>query len=207
MLSNRMMTILFLLIVIFIALGISIFFGKKVFLEGLTLTDDQTKLLELTRQYQINDLSLCASAIYQIQPLVTDNTDANQNFISQTITNYFTSPPTALYNIINHPKSMTPIPPEKYTIPDKVEAIITTTQSSRNSLCSNFINNIFATVPDLTTKQGNQAPSDQILSQQLNAFKKQIQNGNAPLPGNPQGGKMSAPTDITLYLSSHFYLT
>lgn len=211
MLSNRKTSVIFLLVVIVLALGFSVFIGRKIrtegFKEGLTLTEDEVTLLEMTKQYQINDLSLCVSALFQMQPLVTNKNDTNQNFINQTISTYLSSPPVALYNIINHPSTMTPTPPKDYVIPDNVEVIITDTQSKRNQLCSSFIKNIFASVPDLTTKQGNVQPADTMLSKQLQSFQNNTTNGNAPLPGSPVGGVLSAPSDIVVYLSGHFYQT
>jgi len=207
-----MISIWFLLAVLVVALSLSIFFGwsngrREGFVEGLTLSEDETKLLEMTSQYQVSDLSLCVSAIYQIQPLVTTKNDANQFYINQTIQQNFSSPAEALYYIINPPTgaNASPAPPSNYTIPDNVEAIITSIQPLRTQLCSSFIKSIFSTLPNLTTKQGNQAPADQILSTQLNSFQKNTTNGNAPLPGIPSTSSTSPPSDIVSYITGHYF--
>jgi hypothetical protein len=176
-------------------------------IEGLTLSQDETTLLQLTSQYQLSDLSLCVTAIYQIQPLVTTKSDTNQFYISQIIQQNLTSPAEALYYIIN-PKTDTtasPAAPKEYKIPDNVEVIITQTQPMRAQLCSSFIKKIFSTVPNLTTKQGNQAPSDQILATQLESFQRNTTNGNAPLPGIPPTSSTSPPSDIVSYITGHYY--
>jgi hypothetical protein len=210
--SNQTTSILFLLTIIFITLGLSIFFKwnrnkREGFVEGLTLSEDEIALLQLTSQYQIADLSLCVSAIYQIQPLVTTKTDTNQFFINQTIQNNFNAPATALYYIINPPtdSNANPAAPSGYTIPENVEAIIHQLQPSRVTLCGSFIKNIFSTVPNLTTKQGNQAPADQILATQLQSFQKNTTNGSPPLPGTPSTSSTSPPSDIVSYITGHYY--
>jgi hypothetical protein len=200
--SNKMTSIIFLLLVLFISLGVSILIkGGWRFHEGFHegfqegLTDDQTTVINLVKQYNKDDLAICLELIYKIQPLVTSTTDTNQKYISDTIQKNFSCPSTILNYIVNKPKDAKT--PTDFKIPDNVEEAITTYQPQRNKLCSKLIEDIFTQAPNLTTKQGNQAPKDLMLSQKLNDFKKSILNGTPPLPGTD--------TDIALFLSEYFY--
>ena len=207
-----MISIIFLLSIIFITLGISVFLKnsfsrKEGFVEGLTLSQDEITLLKLTGEYQISDLSLCVSAIYQIQPLVTNKNDLNQAYINKIIIDHFNAPATALYYIINPStaSNATTTAPKEYKVPDNVEEIITKIQPLRTQLCSSFIKSINSTVPNLTTKQGNQEPSDQILSIQLESYQKKSLNGAPPLPGTPSTSATSPPNDIVVFITGHYF--
>ena len=221
MASKRMTSMLFLLGMILIAVGVSIvmkkgfeYFGgnegnEEGFVEGLTLSADEIMLLQITNQYQVSDISLCLSAIYQIQPLVTDKSEKNQAYINKIILANLMSPANALYKIVNPVKDdkATIAAPSDYAVPDNVEAVITQIQPLRSQLCSGFIKSIFNTVPNLTTKQGNQAPSDQMLATQLESYQKKAMNGNAPLPGIPSTSATSPPNDIVSFIIGHYYET
>ena len=187
--------------------GFDYFHTREGFTEGLTLSTDEITLLQLTNQYQVADMSLCLSAIYQIQPLVTSKNDPNQAYINKVIISNFSAPATALYYIVNPSTTANAdnAAPKGYAVPDNVEAIITQIQPLRSQLCSSFIKSIFSTVPNLTTKQGNQAPTDQILATQLQSFQNKAMNGNAPLPGIPTTSATSPPNDITLFITGHYY--
>ena len=217
-LSKRMNAILFLLGMILIAVVVSIsmkkgfeYFGgaKEGFVEGLTLSPDEITLLKMTNEYQVSDISLCVSAIYQIQPLVTDKSNTSQGYINKIILANLSAPASVLYSIVNPSKDAAAkiIAPTDYAVPDNVEAVITKIQPLRSQLCSSFIKSIFNTVPNLTTKQGNQEPTDQMLATQLESYQKKAMNGNVPLPGTPSTSATSPPNDIVAYILGHYYET